>query len=105
MYQLLKEYSLKSCTGLNICVTGFDSCERKQIENNVTELGGTFVLDFSRNCTHLIAKSAVGAKVDHAFDWNIPVVKYEWIQKMYKDNGSKVKVYLYRMVPDRWISI
>ena len=90
MAQSLKEYSLRPCTGLVICVSGFDSSERILIENHVQELDGTFVLDFSRKCTHLIAKSAVGVKVDHAFDWDIPVVKYEWIQKMYRDNGSKV---------------
>lgn len=57
------------------------------LERQIHELGGTFVLDFSRICTHLIAKVAVGPKVEYAFEWDIPVVKYEWMQQMYKVNG------------------
>jgi hypothetical protein len=57
------------------------------LENLVTELGGTFVPDFSRICTHLIAKSAVGPKVKYAFEWDIPIVKLEWIQQVYKEKG------------------
>jgi hypothetical protein len=57
------------------------------MESLVDELGGSFVSDFSRICTHLIAKSATGPKVEYAFEWDVPIVKYEWIQQVYKEKG------------------
>eukprot|EP01080_Neovahlkampfia_damariscottae_P012741 gene12741-6933_t len=72
-------YKLSPLTGCTISSSGFDSYSKGQISDVINELGGTFVNDFSRRCTHLISQKPEGKKVEHAIKWKIPIVKIDWL--------------------------
>ncbi|KAK4691020.1 DNA replication regulator DPB11, partial [Lecanoromycetidae sp. Uapishka_2] len=76
------EHKLPTFHGLRICVTGFDDLEyRKRLEDHITDNGGEYRGNLTKDITHLIAKEASGQKYNYAAQWNIKTVSVEWLDQ------------------------
>ena len=83
---LTTEYRLPTFFGLKICITGFDDLSfRARLQNNVTENGGEYTGDLTKDVTHLIAARPDGKKYDYGTQWEKNVVSLKW----YKDSLSR----------------
>ena len=96
--QLTSKYLLRPLHGLLLCVTGFDADEREDMKRICEKLGGTFSLDLTKSCTHLIAKTASGAKYEHGKKWGLHVVSKEWLLQVDSKN-SYIEPQLYSLEP------
>ncbi|KAL4802147.1 BRCT domain-containing protein [Aspergillus unguis] len=73
------KYKLPTFTGTAICITGFEDLSlRNYIQTNAEMHGADFRKDLTKTVTHLIARTAEGAKYKAATQWNIKVVSYKW---------------------------
>lgn len=54
---------------------------RKWLEDSITENGGEYQGNLTKECTHLIAKVPSGAKYTHAGNWGIKIVAVEWLEQ------------------------
>lgn len=76
------EHKLPTFHGLRVCVTGFDDLEyRKRLEDHITDNGGEYRGNLTKDITHLIAKEASGQKFNYAAQWNIKTVSVEWLDQ------------------------
>ncbi|KAK3166752.1 hypothetical protein OEA41_009877 [Lepraria neglecta] len=76
------EHKLPTFIGLRLCVTGFeDLVYRKQLEDLITDNGGEYRGNLTKDITHLIAKEPFGAKYNYAVQWNIKIVAVEWLEQ------------------------
>lgn len=77
---LEQEHKLPTFYGLRVCVTGFDDLEyRKRLEDHITDNGGEYRGNLTKDITHLIAKEASGQKYNYAAQWSIKTVAVEWL--------------------------
>jgi len=76
------QHKLPTFYGLRICVTGFDELEyRKRLESGITNNGGEYRGNLTKDITHLIAKEASGQKYNYAAQWSIKTVSVEWLDQ------------------------
>ena len=54
---------------------------RKQLEDSITDNGGEYRGNLTKDITHLIAKEPSGAKYNYAGQWNIKIVAVEWLEQ------------------------
>lgn len=54
---------------------------RKKLEDDVTNNGGEYRGNLTKDVTHLIAKEPSGAKYKYAIDWKIKIVGVEWLEQ------------------------
>ena len=79
---LEKDHLLPPFSGLEVCVTGFDSHEQRNfISSTVEEQGATYHGDLTKVVTHLIAAAPQGAKYTHAKQWNVSIVSFKWFME------------------------
>ncbi|KAF2264726.1 hypothetical protein CC78DRAFT_543774 [Lojkania enalia] len=79
---LEKSYRLPTFYGLKICLTGFDNPDqRKFIQESVTQNGAEYHGDLTKTVTHLIAATPSGKKYEHAVNWRLKIVSWEWFQQ------------------------
>ncbi|KAF2468948.1 uncharacterized protein BDR25DRAFT_289946 [Lindgomyces ingoldianus] len=79
--ELEDEYRLPTFFGLKICLTGFDNPDqRKYIQESVVHNGAEYHGDLTKNVTHLIAAKPSGKKYEHAVNWKMKIISYEWFQ-------------------------
>ncbi|KAI4185621.1 MAG: hypothetical protein LQ346_005858 [Caloplaca aetnensis] len=82
MRALETRYLLPTLHNLRICVTGFEDMDyRKKLEDDVTNNGGEYRGNLTKDVTHLIAKETSGAKYKYAIDWKIRIVGVEWLEQ------------------------
>ena len=78
-----KEFHKYKCPIFNkyvICASGFDEEPKKELNNLITNNGGTYSGDLVMGTvTHLVTNEAKGKKYIYAKEWKIIVVKAEWI--------------------------
>lgn len=78
-----KEFQKYKCPIFNkyvICASGFDEETKKELNNLISNNGGTYSGDLVMGTvTHLVTNEAKGKKYEYAKDWKIIVVKVEWI--------------------------
>ena len=68
--------------GVKVCVTGFQDLEfRREVEARVTEEGGEYHGDLTRDITHLVVHQPRGDKYTHAKQWGIKCVAVEWLRE------------------------
>ncbi|KAI7285583.1 hypothetical protein KC345_g1685 [Hortaea werneckii] len=66
---------------LKVCITGFEDMEqRTALQRSIEANGGEYHPDLTKAVTHLIAKSASGAKYTHAKQWGVGVVSLKWYE-------------------------
>ena len=79
--ELESEHRLPTFQGLRLCVTGFDDLEyRKRLEDQITDNGGEYRGNLTKDITHLIAKEPSGQKYTYAQQWRIRTVSVEWLE-------------------------
>lgn len=85
-----EKYRLPVFHGLKVCVTNLDVGMRVQIEQLVTQNGGLYTGDLTKENTHLIAGSASGKKWEAVNSWqcDIRMVGIEWIFESVKRGAS-----------------
>ncbi|KAF2736553.1 hypothetical protein EJ04DRAFT_511039 [Polyplosphaeria fusca] len=67
--------------GLKMCLTGFDNPDqRKFIQDAVVQNGAEYHGDLTKYVTHLIAATPSGKKYEHAVNWRMKIVSWEWFQ-------------------------
>eukprot|EP00656_Telonema_subtile_P016118 TRINITY_DN18501_c0_g1_i1.p1 TRINITY_DN18501_c0_g1~~TRINITY_DN18501_c0_g1_i1.p1 ORF type:complete len:312 (+),score=23.39 TRINITY_DN18501_c0_g1_i1:194-1129(+) len=69
----------KALLGCCLCVTGFSIQFRALLSKLVSNHGGIFTLDLTSQCTHLVAQSRTGPKVQWAVRRGLPVVHSMWV--------------------------
>jgi hypothetical protein len=58
-----QNYAMKPLAGVHVCITNFQSAERASIQQQAEEAGASFSAELHKDrCTHLICKTATGAK-------------------------------------------
>ncbi|KAF2111428.1 hypothetical protein BDV96DRAFT_582142 [Lophiotrema nucula] len=78
---LEKQYRLPTFCGLKICLTGFDNPDQRRfIQEAVVQNGAEYHGDLTKSVTHLIAAMPAGKKYEHAVNWRMKVVSWEWFQ-------------------------
>ena len=83
---LTLEYRVPTLAGLKICITGFDDLSfRAQLQKNVTDNGGIYTGDLTKDVTHLIAAKPEGKKYEYGIQWQTKVVSLKW----YKDTLNR----------------
>ncbi|KAI7194306.1 hypothetical protein KC363_g2209 [Hortaea werneckii] len=66
---------------LKVCITGFEDMEqRTALQRSIEANGGEYHPDLTKAVTHLIAKTASGAKYTHAKQWGVGVVSLKWYE-------------------------
>ncbi|KAF2009075.1 hypothetical protein BU24DRAFT_468471 [Aaosphaeria arxii CBS 175.79] len=77
-----KQYKLPAFYGLKICLTGFDDPDqRKYIQETVVHNGAEYHGDLTKSVTHLIAATPTGKKYEHAINWQMNIVTWEWFEQ------------------------
>ncbi|XP_010539678.1 PREDICTED: DNA topoisomerase 2-binding protein 1-A isoform X2 [Tarenaya hassleriana] len=75
-------YKVLPFSGLTICVTRIPADERKEIEKLISQNGGKYSAELTKNCTHLIADIAEGDKYRVARKWgHIHIVTRKWFDQ------------------------
>lgn len=54
---------------------------RKELEGQITNNGGEYKGNLTKDITHLIAKAPSGTKYTYAGDWGIKIVSIEWLEQ------------------------
>ncbi|KAL8803661.1 MAG: hypothetical protein Q9182_003076 [Xanthomendoza sp. 2 TL-2023] len=76
------QHTLPALYNLRVCVTGFeDLAYRKRLEDLVSDHGGEYRANLTKDVTHLIARETTGAKYKYAMEWNIKIVAAEWLDQ------------------------
>lgn len=78
----IPKFPLASFQGMKISSAAFLGIDRLHVGKVTELLGATYSEDFTPQVTVLVTKSAVGLRKDklqHAQDWNIPIVRAEWL--------------------------
>jgi hypothetical protein len=58
-----QSFAMKPLAGAHVCITNFSSAERAAIQEQAEAAGANFSAELHKDrCTHLICKSATGAK-------------------------------------------
>ncbi|KAL0483255.1 hypothetical protein AKO1_011512, partial [Acrasis kona] len=101
-----KQLLLQNC---EISVTGWQGADRSDVMYLIKALGGQYTGTFSKKNTHLICSdvnlsasqstqsqsqggiAAAGKKIQKAIEWNIPVLKKEWLLEVI-DEWKKVDI-------------
>ncbi|KAF2189044.1 hypothetical protein K469DRAFT_737305 [Zopfia rhizophila CBS 207.26] len=79
---LERDYRVPTFHHLKICLTGFDDPrQRKYIQDTVSQNGAEYHGDLTKAVTHLIAATPSGKKYDHAINWRMKIVSWEWFQQ------------------------
>ncbi|GAB1743860.1 hypothetical protein NU219Hw_g911t2 [Hortaea werneckii] len=66
---------------LKVCITGFEDMEqRTALQRSIEANGGEYHPDLTKAVTHLIVKTASGAKYTHAKQWGVGVVSLKWYE-------------------------
>ncbi|KAF2786767.1 hypothetical protein K505DRAFT_343518 [Melanomma pulvis-pyrius CBS 109.77] len=82
---LEREYRLPAFFGLKICLTGFDNPDqRKFIQETVMQNGAEYHGDLTKTVTHLIAAIPAGKKYEHAVNWRMKIVSWEWFEESHQ---------------------
>ncbi|OAG03131.1 uncharacterized protein CC84DRAFT_1220030 [Paraphaeosphaeria sporulosa] len=77
-----EQWRLPPFYGLRICLTGFDNPEqRKYIQETVTKNGAEYHGDLTKAVTHLVAAHPSGSKYEHAVNWRMKIVTWEWFEQ------------------------
>ncbi|XP_061194759.1 protein ECT2-like isoform X2 [Saccostrea echinata] len=71
--------------GVILCFTGLDKQEARPLAEIVHHMGGSVRRDVSSKVTHLIADCTDGPKYRLASSLEIPIVKTDWIYKVWAD--------------------
>nr|KAJ3423057.1 hypothetical protein HK105_003688 [Polyrhizophydium stewartii] len=85
--QPFQHYLLPPFKGILVCVSGYPTSIRSEIEQRVMDLGGAFTFALSRDCTHLICSSPSGSKYNFAREWKLSIVSIEWLNECCRKNG------------------
>jgi hypothetical protein len=79
---LTQRYRVPTLAGLKICITGFDDLSfRAQLQKNVTDNGGVYTGDLTKDVTHLIAARPEGKKYEYGMQWQTKVVSLKWYKE------------------------
>ncbi|KAG0339079.1 DNA topoisomerase 2-binding protein 1 [Podila humilis] len=71
--------------GCSVCVTGFPSDIRLEIERFTLQFGGTYTMDMIKGTTtHLVCDKPTGKKYSSAKEWNIKCVPFQWLEDVKK---------------------
>lgn len=54
---------------------------RKELEDSISENGGSYRANLTKEVTHLIAKEPSGMKYTYAGEWGIKIVSVEWLEQ------------------------
>ncbi|KAF9990421.1 DNA topoisomerase 2-binding protein 1 [Mortierella antarctica] len=74
------EFSTGPLKGCNVCVTGFVTDERLEIQKNTLQYGGKFTNDLLKgNTTHLVCQRPIGEKYRSAMLWGVKCVQRSWL--------------------------
>ncbi|KAL5427530.1 hypothetical protein PMIN04_001295 [Paraphaeosphaeria minitans] len=77
-----EQWRLPTFYGLKICLTGFDNPEqRKYIQETAMKNGAEYHGDLTKAVTHLVAASPSGSKYEHAVNWRMKIVTWEWFEQ------------------------
>lgn len=74
---------------LFICSTGFKDDQKEYIKEKIEYMGGVFDGTLRTATTHIIAHSNINKKVIKAYTKNISVMKYEWVDEVWKRSQEK----------------
>ncbi|KAJ4355562.1 protein kinase activating protein dpb11 [Didymosphaeria variabile] len=92
--ELEGQWRLPTFYGLKICLTGFDNPEqRKYIQETVTRNGAEYHGDLTKAVTHLIAANPSGSKYEHAVNWRMKIVTWEWFEQSRERGMALDEVY------------
>ncbi|KAF9291841.1 DNA topoisomerase 2-binding protein 1 [Mortierella alpina] len=74
------EFSTGPLKGCSVCVTGFATDERLEIQKNTLQYGGKFTNDLLKgNTTHLVCQRPTGEKYRSAMLWGVKCVQRSWL--------------------------
>ena len=81
LVDLEREYCVWPLGGCTICVSGFSATEKEKIAATIERLGGRYEKDMSSEgvITHLILFEPEGRKFNYARQWNVKIVKLDWL--------------------------
>ncbi|KAF9381006.1 DNA topoisomerase 2-binding protein 1 [Podila verticillata] len=83
MKALNEKHTMGPLKGCSVCVTGFDTDVKKEIEDFTLQFGGTYNMDMIKGTTtHLICEKPTGKKFTTAKDWGIRCVPFQWLEDM-----------------------
>ncbi|KAI8612602.1 hypothetical protein BC830DRAFT_1135992, partial [Chytriomyces sp. MP71] len=66
-----------------ICATNYVGQARADIETMVTDLGGTYTKQMTKDNTHVICARPYSKKASHALEWDTPVLNHVWLEDCY----------------------
>ncbi|KAF1996794.1 hypothetical protein P154DRAFT_306632 [Amniculicola lignicola CBS 123094] len=97
---LEEQYRLPTFAGLKICLTGFDNPDqRRYIQEQAIENGAEYHGDLTKNITHLIAATPHGKKYEHAVNWKMEIVSFEWFQQSLQRGMALDEAYFHPTMP------
>ncbi|CAO3574220.1 unnamed protein product [Mortierella alpina] len=74
------EFSTGPLKGCSVCVTGFVTDERLEIQKDTLQYGGKFTNDLLKgNTTHLVCQRPTGEKYRSAMLWGVKCVQRSWL--------------------------
>ncbi|KAF9575401.1 DNA topoisomerase 2-binding protein 1 [Mortierella alpina] len=74
------DFSTGPLKGCSVCVTGFVTNERLEIQKKTLQYGGKFTNDLLKgNTTHLVCQRPIGEKYRSAMLWGVKCVKRSWL--------------------------
>ncbi|KAF2439014.1 hypothetical protein P171DRAFT_525588 [Karstenula rhodostoma CBS 690.94] len=98
--ELEEQWTLPTFYGLKICLTGFDNPEqRKYIQETVTTNGAEYHGDLTKAVTHLVAASPSGSKYEHAVNWRMKIVTWEWFEQSRQRGMALDEAYYHPTMP------
>jgi DNA replication regulator DPB11 len=94
--ELDARYKLPTFAGLKMCITGFDDSKcrracrklsltwlvtfRAQLQKTITDNGGEYSGDLTKDVTHLVAHACEGKKFQYATQWEKKIVSLKWLK-------------------------
>jgi len=82
---LEQQFRLPTFYHLKICLTGFEDPDRRRyIQETVVQNGAEYHGDLTKSVTHLIAAVPEGKKYEHALQWHMKIVTWEWFEQSYQ---------------------
>ncbi|KAF9968105.1 DNA topoisomerase 2-binding protein 1 [Mortierella alpina] len=86
------EFSTGPLKGCSVCVTGFVTDERLEIQKNTLQYGGKFTNDLLKgNTTHLVCQRPIGEKYRSAMLWGVKCVQRSWLTDTMKALADESK--------------
>ncbi|KAF9425013.1 DNA topoisomerase 2-binding protein 1 [Podila epigama] len=76
----IDRHAMGPLRGCSICVTGFPTDVRAEIQQFAINFGGDYTMDMIKGTTtHLVCDKPIGKKYTSALGWGIECVPYEWL--------------------------